>query len=256
MKAARRSDASWKCCLYRTAIQVVDQWPKASSIILPTSITRSHLLASFGVLQVRVWRSLIKAICRNSCVFESSPKIILIRCTVVDKWVVLFSYNLEFALAAELQFIDICFVASTVRLQQIWLHALYGAVAVSWDLFPFARLIINRGMYALDLKASLIWLRLIRKLASICSATSWRAETKSFVIRLMWVDQTRETNRFDITFSHFDLQEDLNTFRICFERIYIACEDFYFHINERRLCWPWTSPLSFFLAFCRRNENE
>lgn len=42
-----------------------------------------------------------------------------------------------------------------------------------------------------------------------------------------------KTNRFN---DAFHSQEDLNTFRICFERLYIACEDFYFHINEKRLC--------------------
>lgn len=30
-------------------------------------------------------------------------------------------------------------------------------------------------------------------------------------------------------------QEDMNIFRICFERLHIACENFYFHINEKRL---------------------
>ncbi|CRK86556.1 CLUMA_CG000200, isoform A [Clunio marinus] len=28
--------------------------------------------------------------------------------------------------------------------------------------------------------------------------------------------------------------EDYNAFRICFERLYIACEEFYFHVNEKR----------------------
>lgn len=38
-------------------------------------------------------------------------------------------------------------------------------------------------------------------------------------------------------FFNFCAQEDLNSFRFCFERLYIACEDFYFHIQEKRLCW-------------------
>ncbi|CAG9797017.1 unnamed protein product [Chironomus riparius] len=30
--------------------------------------------------------------------------------------------------------------------------------------------------------------------------------------------------------------DDMNTFRICFERLYVACENFFFHVNEKRLC--------------------
>lgn len=38
---------------------------------------------------------------------------------------------------------------------------------------------------------------------------------------------------FDTFF--FLRQDDLNAFRICFERLYVACEDFYFRINEKRV---------------------
>lgn len=53
------------------------------------------------------------------------------------------------------------------------------------------------------------------------------------------------------------LQEDLNSFRICFERLYIACEDFYFHVNEKRLCWPWTASLCCrFVDVMRTNKTR
>lgn len=29
--------------------------------------------------------------------------------------------------------------------------------------------------------------------------------------------------------------EGMNSFRICFEQLYIGCENFYFYINEKRL---------------------